>query len=187
MSIECCQDLGGYFLSVVDDAARVRRVSLSAPTRAYVAEVLAACAGPGASERLGASLVLQLEQALRPETARDVGQAEALRSVGDAALCRSGLFVGDAPLAVCVRVGQFAYREAALRSHGPRVEALETLGREFTQVVDVVAEVAEATALGAVTRDLVRLYDRWREADSARALERLQAQGLFPLKVEVEG
>lgn len=186
MTIERCTDLGLFFRACVEEAMRARRASLGEATAEYVAGLLTSCTDPRVSERLGGSLVLQLEAALR-EGVGDAPSGEALRAVGDAALCRSGLFGAEGALRVCVRVGAFAYREAASRTKGEGHGALVELGEAFPVVVDVVAEVAEATALGAVTRDLVRLYDRWREADSERALQAMAERGVFPGRGGGEG
>ncbi len=186
MTIETCADLGDFFRAELGEALRQRRARLEPETAAYVVELMARCALAEQGDLLEGSLVLMLDEALgRGPGARLQG----LQGVGDAALCRSGLFRAreeDADaggLGLCVTLGGFAYREAATLARtvaGGESVALVELGDRFPQVVDVVAEVAESSALGAVTRDLVKLYDRWREAGSARALEALAQQGIFP-------
>jgi len=186
MTIETCADLGVFFREELTEAMRQRRARLEPETTEYVAALMARCALADRAHLLEGSLVLMLDEALGRGRG---GRLEGLQGVGDAALCRSGLFRAreEDPeaggLGLCVTLGAFAYREAAVLARtvtpGEPV-ALVELADRFPQVVDVVAELAESSALGAVTRDLVKLYDRWRDAGSDRALEALAQQGIFP-------
>lgn len=192
MPIETCADLGAFFRAELSEALRQRRARLEPETSDYLVELLAQCATTSGGALLEGSLVLRLDEALAQAP---TGRLGALVGVGDAALCRSGLFrareeeaVGG--LGLCVTLGGYAYREAvalARSTHGSAPVALHELGERFPQVIDVVAEVAESSALGVVTRDLVKLYDRWRAAGSSRALEALALQGLFPGRAGGEG
>ncbi len=184
MTIEACADLGGFFRGLLLDAMRRRRVASDPETTEYVTGVLVTYAAPGAVEALRRPLVLGLDEALRAPRPR---AANALCEVGDAALCMAGLFPAhversQGTLGLTVRVGRIAYREAAAaaRDEGTEAPVIERLGEEFPRYVDVLAEVAEASALGAVARSVVQLYDRWKTAESERALEELCRRGVFP-------
>lgn len=185
MAIETCADLNGFFKEAVATAMRRRRVDAAAPTVEYVTGLLVACASSDPREVLSTPLVERLDAAL---CAAPAPRMVELQAVGDAALTRAGLF-GDhvarheGVLGLYVTMGAFAYREAAAMSRsaaGSAPVALEEIGEDFPRYVDVLAEVAEASALGAVTRSVVQLYDRWKEARSVKALEELARRGVFP-------
>lgn len=185
MTIETCADLTGFFRSAVETALRRRRVDAAAPTAEYVTGLLVACATRDPREVLARPLVERLDAAL---CAAEAPRLVELQAVGDAALTRAGLF-GDhvarheGVLELYVTMGSFAYREAATMaraSAGSAPVAIEEIGEDFPRYVDVLAEVAEASALGAVTRSVVQLYDRWKEARSEKALEELARRGIFP-------
>ncbi len=65
---------------------------------------------------------------------------------------------------------------------GTEPVALVELGEQFPRFVDVLAEVAESQALGAVTRSLVQLYDRVKNGASERAAEELARRGAFTVR-----
>lgn len=186
MTIECCADLTGFFRDAVVRAMRRRRVESGDTTAEYVTALLVGCASVDAIEALSTPLVERLDAAL---CASSVERTVELQAVGDTALTRAGLF-GDhvarheGVLELYVTVGTFAYREALLAARVKETvaavpEAVEAISEDFSTYVDVLAEVAEASALGAVTKSVVQLYDRWREARSVKALEELAKRGVF--------
>lgn len=186
MTIEACSSLQGYFRGVVAEALRVARVEADPATREYVTELLVTYAGRGAAEFLDRPIVLLLDEALAvPEGARIVR----LQAVGDGALFLTGLFsdhmdrAGLDP-ALYVTMGRWAYRTAAAtveKTAGTPPVALAELAERFPVFVDVLAEVAESSALGSVTKSVVQLYDRWKNGGSHRALEALAKRGAFPV------
>lgn len=187
MTIETCADLGDYFRSVLRAAMRRQRVSAAPETADYVAGVMVTYAARPAAEFLDKPIVMILEDALaKPEGARCL----ALQGVGDGALYLSGLFGehverAQGSTSFYVQAGSFAYREAAALARGEEGSApvaLVELGAQFPRFVDVLAEVAESQALGSVTRSIVQLYDRWKNADSQRAVEEMARRGAFPTK-----
>lgn len=187
MTIETCADLGGYFRALLLAAMRRQRVSASPETADYVAGVLVTYAARPAAEFLDKPIVRILDEALaQPEGARCVG----LQTVGDSALYLSGLFGEHVERAqgatgFYVHVGSYAYREAAAlarSAEGTEPVALTELGEQFPRFVDVLAEVAESQALGGVARSIVQLYDRWKNADSQRAMEEMAKRGAYPVR-----
>lgn len=187
MTIETCADLAGYFRSLITMAMRRSRVTASPETTDYVSGVLVTFAARPAAEFLDRPIVTSFEEALSlPDPARRV----ALRNVGDGALCLSGLFSEHVERAVGstsvhVHVGTVAYRQAAALTRAesePEKIALGELGTQFPRFVDVLAEVAESQALGSVTKSLVQLYDRCKNADSLRAAEEMARRGAFPAR-----
>ncbi len=187
MAIETCANLGEYFRALLHTAMRRQHVSAAPETADYVTGVLVTYAARPAAEFLDRPLVSILDEALaKPEGERFV----ALQTVGDGALCLSSLFGGHASRAgldpgYYVRVGSYAYREAAALARddeGGEPVALVELGEQFPRFVDVLSEVAEAQSLGGVTKSLVQLYDRWKQADSHRAVEEMARRGAFPAR-----
>ncbi len=187
MTIETCANLGDYFRSLLRAAMRRQRVSAAPETADYVAGVMVTYASRPAADFLDKPIVVILEDALaKPDGAR----CAALQSVGDGALYLSGLFGehverSQGSTSFYVHAGSFAYREAAALARceeGIEPVALAELGAQFPRFVDVLAEVAESQALGSITRSIVQLYDRWKNADSLRAVEEMARRGAFPTK-----
>lgn len=187
MTIETCADLRDYFLSALRAAMRRRRVSASPETADYVTGVLVTYAVRPAAEFLDRPIVMILEEALaRPAGSRCI----ALQGVGDGALYLAGLFGehverAQGSTSFYLHAGGFAYREAAALARseeGSEPIALAELGAQFPRFVDVLSEVAEAQALGSVTRSIVQLYDRWKNGDSQRAVEEMARRGTFPTR-----
>lgn len=186
-TIETCSDLSDWFEGLVITAMRKRRVRAAPETASYVAGVLATCSTRAEAPFLDRPLVVMLDDALATSPST---RCAALLAVGDGALCLSGFFADHAArhqvdAGLYARVGSFAYREAAALAREPEGAApvaLTELGEQFPRFVDVVAEVAEAQCLGAMTRSIVSLYDRWKHAGSERAAEELARRGVFPLK-----
>lgn len=185
MKVEPCSDLRTFFQLQLTAAFSRRRIEARPETEAYIAGVLVDYGLH--SPPLDRPLVISLNEALASRPSERVSR---LRRTGDAALCLAGIFaphvertVGS--LGLYVYVGSVAYQRAADASKGQDtidapVDALKELGEGFPRFVDALHEVAEASALGTLTRDIVTLYDRIRAAGSERAAEELARQGLFP-------
>lgn len=184
MKIEPCSDLRGFFRGALGAALARRRLAARPETQDYVAGVLVQAATQPPDALLGEPLVLALDKALAGDPTLRLHR---LQTTGDAALCLAGVFAPhvertQGSLALYVRVGEIAYQSAAEVAREIEVApapALAELGAAFPRFVDVLHEVAAASALGAVARDVVRLYDRARNAGSALAAEELGRQGLF--------
>ena len=185
MRIEACADLKGYFRERIDAALSRRRLVARPETADYVAGVLVHCGLAPADALLDQPLVVALDEALASDAPR---RLQRLQLTGDAALCLAGIFAPhveytQGTLALYIRLGAVAYQKAAevARAVDPApAPTLAELGDAFPRFVDVLHEVAEASALGAVTRDAVRLYDRVKNADSAKAAEEMARMGIFP-------
>jgi hypothetical protein len=184
MAIEPCTDLRDFFRRQLTTAFTRRRLDARPETRDYIAGVLVDCGHhpPPLSE----PLVVSLSEAL---SSAAPARLPLLLRTGDAALCLAGLFAPhvertQGSLALYVHVGSLAYQHAAEATRQSEGEvpaaALVELGNGFPRFVDALQEVAESSALGAVTRDLVRLYDRMKCAGSERAAEELARRGVFP-------
>jgi hypothetical protein len=185
MVIEMVPSLLGYFSDAVGVASLRVGVEAGDETRDYLANVLMTFARGEHHAALERSLVLTLDDALsRPGGEQLLG----LQTVGDTALYVVSFFPDHLARAqldssLYINVGAFAYGRAAAilqarGTHEPRV--LIDLEARFPKFVNVLAEVAQSSALGAVTKDLVRLFDRWKSTGSPRALEAMAKAGVFP-------
>jgi hypothetical protein len=185
MTVAPVHDLSAFFSAEVDRASARCGLDASPAVRSYLAGVLAARAT--ATRAAPRSIVLWLDQALAQHGA--LQQAE-LRALGEHALCTRGFFRAYAAPedAVYIRVGAFAFdRAGALaerRDNGADAALLRELSQRFVPVSDMLTEVAVASSLGSVVRDLVALHDAWRQARSPSALEALSRAGLSPCSEE---
>ena len=187
MVIEPVPSLFGYFRSLVSDASALRSVRTEPATTDYLADLLVTFASDDGRGLLERSIVLSLDDAL----SRGPGeQLVGLQAVGDSALYLVSFFPDHLARArldasLYINVGAFAYRRAAeiLRTSGTREpRVLVELDEKFPRIVDVLGEVATSSALGTVTKNLVRLFDQWKTTGSVRALEQMARAGAFPLK-----
>jgi hypothetical protein len=190
MVIEPVSSLYSYFRQALGAVSARRREAIAEPaTTDYLANLLVTFATGENNALLERSIVLTLDEAL----ARGPGeQLVRLQSVGDAALYLASFFPDHLARArldvgLYVHVGGFAYGRAAeivraTAGDGGEPTVLSELGEKFPLIVDVLAEVAESSALGAVTKSIVQLFDRWKATGSERALEAMARAGAFPAK-----
>lgn len=188
MAIEPVASLMTFFRDAVVSATSKRKVKLREPTSDYLAQMLSEVAQGRHNEVLKGSVVLALDEAM---THAPGEQLLRLQTIGDASLFALSFLPehvarGGNDAGLYVSVGSYAYGRAAqlARSAGavePRV--LLELNQNFGRVVDVLSEVAESSALGAVTRDVVKLFDRWKQTGSRHALEQMARMGAFPINL----
>jgi hypothetical protein len=167
MAIEACADLRGFFQGAVLEAMRRRRLGAEAETTEHVTDLLMACARAEGAALLERPLVWMLDEAM---TCTDGVRMHALCETGDAALARSGLIATPGDVEYFTEVGQFAYRGAAdeaAKVSGERPVVLAELGERFPEFVEV---LAEASALGDVTKALVKRYAMQRADQPKRCL-----------------
>jgi hypothetical protein len=187
MAIEPVASLFSYFRDAVHAARARRRVDAGPETTDYLATLLVDVATGANNAVLERSIVLTLDDAL----SRGAGeQLVGLQAVGDGALYLVSFFpehLARAQLdpSLYVNVGAFAYGRAAeiARASGTREpRVLLELHAQFPRFVDVLAEVAESSALGSITKNVVQAFDRWKATGSPRALEAMARAGAFPLR-----
>ncbi len=185
MAIEPVESLFSYFRDAISTVSARRNLTSQRDTTDYLAQLLVRTGTH--SEVIQRSIVLTLDDAL------SLGPGEqiiALQGVGDGALYLVSFFPDHierehVDLSLYVSVGAFAYGRAAdiVRASGSQEPAvLADLNTHFETYADVLAEVAEASALGTVTRNLVKLFDRWKQTGSSRALEEMARRGVFPTR-----
>lgn len=190
MSIVPAQSVSGFFVEVVEDAMKARRVEATEGATHYLVALLADYAHPDrtAGEALERPMTLLLDEALH---APDPGERfERLRVLGDGVLYGCGFF-GDhfeargIDLAYMHGLGMRAYGAASsmLRAQeGPDV--FGELADRFGVFVDVVAEVADATiAMGTESpKGLLKVYERWLRTGSERLASALTSRGVVPTR-----
>jgi hypothetical protein len=190
MSIVPAQSVSGFFVEVVEDAMKARRVEATEGATHYLVALLADYAHPDrtAGEALERPMTLLLDEALHaPDPA---ARFERLRVLGDGVLYGCGFF-GDhfeargIDLAYMHGLGTRAYGAASsmLRAQeGPDV--FGELANRFAVFVDVVAEVADATiAMGTESpKGLLKVYERWLKTGSERLASALTSHGVVPTR-----
>lgn len=194
MSILATGSVNEFFLEVVDDALKQRRVTATPTAKEYLVGLLADFARPSktAGETLDRPLTLLLDEALHtPELGE---RFERLRTLGDGVLYSSGFFAdhfearGVDPRYV-MGIGQRAYASAGSLLKTPTegestLEVFEELADKFGIFVGVVAEVADATIAKGVagSRGVLKLYERWLKTGSDRLADALTTHGLVPTR-----
>ena len=117
-----------------------------------------------------------------------------LRRLGDVALFISGLFAQSLYSSLVnidyyISMGGIAY--STLSDSGTRSNTLDLrdvfseLSRKFSDIVNVLSEVAEIINLNNCT-NTVRLYEIWMHTGSARVAEKLKRQGIYPINIKVK-
>jgi hypothetical protein len=180
MTIETCSSLENFFHNELTTAMRRQKVMVTAGVMRHVAGVLVQYASRTAASLLDHSVVVCLNEALESPASQ---RGARLQTVGDGVLYLTGMF-GDhvahvqGGVGFYVHAGSMAYAQAAKVGH--MSEALSELSEKFPQVVDVLTEVAVAQSLGSVTKSLVQLYDRCKNANSHAAATEMARRGTFP-------
>jgi hypothetical protein len=190
MSIVPAQSVSGFFVEVVEDAMKARRVEATEGATHYLVALLADFAHPArtAGQTLERPMTILLDEALHvPDPAE---RFERLRVLGDGVLYGCGFF-GDhfeargIDLAYMHGLGTRAYGAASsmLRTQeGQGPDLFGELAQKFGVFVDVVAEVADATiAMGTESpKGLLKVYERWLKTGSERLASALTSHGMVP-------
>jgi hypothetical protein len=178
-----------YFKAQLDKAMQHQKVSTSAFTEFYLANLLAGSLRgvlpppePGYDETPLALLYVRAMESSRFDRAR------LLRLLGDGALFVSGFFADSlqrklVDLDYYRALGGRAYarlgREDGWMEYEPAVFA--ELGQRFGEFADVLAEVSESSRLANGNRSVLELYERWIRTGSRRAAALLAERGITPV------
>jgi hypothetical protein len=193
MAIVAAQSVSHFFLEVVQDAKRARKVDATDGATRYLVGLLEDFVHPDgrAGEALERPLTLLLDEALH--AADPAERFERLRVIGDGILYGCGFF-GDHFHARGVDarylhgLGTRAYAAAgSILRHGANdavPDLFTELAKKFDEFVDVVAEVADATiAMGTESSSgLLRVYERWLKTGSERLAAALTSRGVMPTR-----
>ncbi len=184
-----------FFREAVHDALQTRCVEAPGGVTNYLVAVLSDYAHPDerTEQALGRPLAFQLDEALH--TVDLAERFERLRSLGDNVLYCSSFFSDHfeskgVDQSYLVSIGTRAYDGAGamLGPTQPEVSIFPQLASRFSQFVDVLTEVADATStMGlATSHSVLKVYERWRKTGSARLAKALSSQGILPGR-KVEG
>lgn len=174
-----------YFRDLLGSAIDRQKVEVGQATEFYLVNLLAEFLSaeklfkPTADGMEQEPLALMLARAL--EGPREA-QVPALRKLGDVSLYVSGFWSDSLSRSVVdidyyIHMGGAAYSKVAELSPTSSRSLYEELSARFRACVDVLAEVAEHTAMVTNT-GVVRLYERWVKTGSARLARLLGEQGV---------
>jgi hypothetical protein len=178
-----------FFRQIISLALENQRASVQQATELYLANLMGGFVqteslldrdGDGNLQQR--PLALLLKDALDAEETAQ--RARLLRRLGDTSLFISGMF-GECLNRKAVDVDYYiemggraydALGEVAAR-HGAERSLWDELSEKFSQLVEVLNEVAERTLLNS-DAGLVRLYEKWMKTGSARVGVLLREQGV---------
>lgn len=176
--METRETLESFFFDQVDAALREQRVEADPLTEHYLVRLLSSFAArPVDDQALGPRLLAAREAA-------PADRRRQLRDVGDTSLYVSGFFTESFNRRVVdveyyMDLGCTAYGELARISEGwardPMGSVYEALSARFVRFVEVLARVSRRTQ-PSEPRDVVRLYDRYRNTTSPFLARRLAAE-----------
>ncbi len=192
-----------FFLEVVEDAIKARRVEATDGATSYLVCLLSDYAKPDvrAEEPLERPLSFLLDEALH--TVEPGPRFDRLRALGDGVLYACGFFgehfeARGVATTYVMGIGTTAYGAASSMLRVPSSSAEEAkpgkaaaldiygeLSSKFADFVEVLSEVADATSVAgahaaASSRQVLKLYERWRKTGSDRIAQALGAHGLVP-------
>ncbi len=187
------ENLHDYFRVQLYSALARRDVELGDYTIIYLVNLLGSFTDPRhLFERTETGyelkpLAFQLMDALNAEGIEQRNLA--LRKMGDIALFVAGLFSGSlrrqlVDIDYYIAMGGSAYNSLHQHLEQSSVDVSQAvlfgeLAEKFAGLVDVLAEISEASHLGS-NNDLLRLYDVWINTGSDYAYRRLLRQGVQP-------
>lgn len=173
-----------YFKELVEAALEHQRLRLGELTSFYLVNLLCGYVRFGSDGRPGLDdepLALQLARALEAGGAE---QRARLRSLGDLSLFVSGFFSDSLARKVVdidyyVSMGEYAYASLSRQESEAVAGVFAELADRFGNLVDVLGEVSEQSALTS-NSNLLRLYERWLRTGSRRTGQMLADRGIVP-------
>jgi hypothetical protein len=179
-----------FFLEVVGDAIKARKVEVTDGATSYLVGLLSDYAKPDvrAEEPLERPLSFLLDEALH--TVEPGQRFDRLRVLGDGVLYACGFFgehfeARGVETSYVMGIGTTAYGAASAMLHLPDDATLDIYGElsaKFTACVGVLAEVADVTIAhsASTSKQVLKLYERWLKTGSDRLAQALGAHGLVP-------
>jgi hypothetical protein len=186
-----------FFHGKIKDASRHLNVKLDDHVEFYLVDLLTKFVttdnikgdGVESDDMLSTPLAFMLKRAVEASSEK---QPQLYRRLGDTSLYLSGFFQDyfnrkPFDIGYYINMGAAAYEQASNLTRSQTredglPETLDALSRNFTRVVDVVAQASDSTALHHDSSLLV-LYDRWNRSGSERLREMLQEKGINPIHV----
>ena len=188
-----------FFHDKITAASTTLRVKLDEHVEFYLVNLLTkyvSYAAPnseddsdGSDDPLATPLVFMLKRALDAPMAQ---RPQLYRALGDSSLYVSGFFQDyfnrkAFDINYYIDMGASAYEQASSLTRAlPRDDALhetlESLAKNFAQIVDVVAQASDSSAMQQDS-SILNLYDRWNRSGSERIRLLLEDKGIHPIKV----
>jgi hypothetical protein len=186
-----------YFHSKITEASKHLNVKLNEHVEFYLVNLLTNFATPSIKtdsaeeldDLISTPLAFLLKRAVEAPVEK---QPHFYRRLGDASLYISGFFQDyfnrkTFDINYYITMGSSAYDQASsLSRYQSREDGLyvtyESLAKNFTKIVDVVAQASDSTAIQHDSNILI-LYDRWNRSGSERLRHLLEDKGINPIKV----
>lgn len=178
--IESHKDLNLYFYELLQEALKNKKLNPDPAVEYYLVELL----GNLHKENHTQTLVdLQIKASDKPEVAK-------YKSLGDCALTKLGIFEDylvyhNISLSYIETVGSRAYSKASnLAIKDKRANVFYELSSKFCKYAEILEDVKDNTSLG--ISDPLKLYDRYVNTKSIKALNKLNKLGLVVITTESE-
>jgi hypothetical protein len=117
-----------------------------------------------------------------------------LRRLGDVSLCISGMYsqslnrgLVDIDYYIAMGGNAYSYLSETDKTNmtcGLKV-AFSELASKFTEMIDVLSEVSEASHLGS-SFDVLRMYEMWQKTGNNRIADKLKQTGIQPIKTAMQ-
>jgi len=187
-----------YFHGKITEASRDLNVKLEEHVEFYLVNLLTSfiqkttvseADGDAEQDVLSTPLAFMLKRAIEAPVEK---QPQLYRSLGDASLYVSGFFQDyfnrkTFDINYYMTMGASAYDQASSLTRGQSRddvfhETMESLARNFGQIVDVVAQASDSSSMNQDSSLLI-LYDRWNRSGSQRIRLLLEDKGIHPIHV----
>jgi len=187
-----------FFHGKITEASRDLNVKLEEHVEFYLVNLLTSfiqkttvseADGDAEQDVLSTPLAFMLKRAIEAPVEK---QPQLYRSLGDASLYVSGFFQDyfnrkTFDINYYMTMGASAYDQASSLTRGQSRddvfhETMESLAKNFGQIVDVVAQASDSSSMNQDSSLLI-LYDRWNRSGSQRIRMLLEDKGINPIHV----
>ena len=187
-----------FFHGKITEASRNLNVKLEEHVEFYLVNLLTSfiqkttvseADGDAEQDVLSTPLAFMLKRAIEAPVEK---QPQLYRSLGDASLYVSGFFQDyfnrkTFDINYYMTMGASAYDQASSLTRGQSRddvfhETMESLAKNFGQIVDVVAQASDSSSMNQDSSLLI-LYDRWNRSGSQRIRMLLEDKGINPIHV----
>lgn len=187
-----------FFHGKITEASRNLNVKLEEHVEFYLVNLLTSfiqkttvseADGDAEQDVLSTPLAFMLKRAIEAPVEK---QPQLYRSLGDASLYVSGFFQDyfnrkTFDINYYMTMGASAYDQASSLTRGQSRddvfhETMESLAKNFVQIVDVVAQASDSSSMNQDSSLLI-LYDRWNRSGSQRIRMLLEDKGINPIHV----
>jgi hypothetical protein len=182
-----------FFLEVVGDAIKARKVEATDGAQSYLVCLLSDYAKPDqrAEEPLARPLSFLLDEALH--TVEPGARFDRLRALGDGVLYACGFFsehfeARGVDHGYVMGIGTTAYGAASsmmrVKEEAKALDLFDELASKFGDFVDVLTDVADVTGAqnAASSQQVLKLYERWVKTGNDRLAQALGARGFAPTR-----